>query len=189
MAEKLAAEMESNWIEQAQAGDLGAFEQIVKQHRQGMINVVYRMCGDPVLAEDAAQIAFVKAWMNLGRYRRDKSLRAWLYRIAVNSAFDMLRKEKRMVDWDEKLAESKAQAQSEDPKMLLEKKERQEKVRRAVLDLPEASRSVLVLREYEGLSYQEIADSLEIPLGTVMSRLSYARKRLSESLRPYMESA
>jgi RNA polymerase sigma-70 factor (ECF subfamily) len=77
----------------------------------------------------------------------------------------------------------------EDPKTILEHRERDEQVQRAVLSLPTASRVVLVLREYEGLSYQEIAEALEIPIGTVMSRLNYARKRLLELLKPYLEAA
>ena len=106
-----------------------------------------------------------------------------MYRIATNAALDVLRRERETVDVDElPLATSGA-----GPEASLEKAERGEHVRQAVLALPEASRCVLVLREYEGLSYKEIAGTLGIPIGTVMSRLNYARNRLRESLAPYLE--
>lgn len=175
---------EAELISRAQAGDREAFGEIVRHYRQGMIDVVYRMCGDPCLAEDAAQTAFIHAWQRLHTYKPQAALRNWLYRIAVNAALDMLRREKPAADI-EKLPLASAEDR---PEAVFEKRERQEQVRQAVLNLPEASRAVLVLREYEGLSYQEIAETLEIPAGTVMSRLSYARTRLVELLRPYMEA-
>jgi RNA polymerase sigma-70 factor (ECF subfamily) len=103
-----------------------------------------------------------------------------LYRIAVNAATDMLRREKRI------LPNSMEDLQLTDgrpgPELLVSQQERIVLVQKAVLSLPEASRTVLVLREYEGLSYQEISSTLDIPIGTVMSRLNYARKLLKEKL-------
>jgi RNA polymerase sigma-70 factor (ECF subfamily) len=170
-------------ITRAQAGDRRAFGQLVQRHREGMINVVYRMCGDAQLAEDSAQEAFIRAWQRLTSYRPKSPFRNWLYRIATNVAVDALRRERETLDIDTvPLA-----ASDNGPQEVVEKKERGERVQQAVLALPEASRAVLVLREYEGLSYQEIADTLDIPKGTVMSRLNYARNRLRESLAPYLE--
>jgi len=106
-----------------------------------------------------------------------------VYRIATNVALDMLRRERETVDIDAlSLATSDA-----GPEATVEGAERGEQVRQAVLALPSASRAVLVLREYEGLSYREIADTLSIPIGTVMSRLNYARNRLRKSLAPHLE--
>ncbi len=141
------------------------------------------MCGDVNLAEDAAQEAFIRAWQHLPSYRPRSPFRNWVYRIATNVALDALRREKETVDVDAlPLA-----APGAGPEAAVEGKERGEWVRQAVLALPPASRTALVLREYEGLSYREIADTLGIPIGTVMSRLNYARTRLRESLAPYLE--
>ncbi len=171
---------ETELVTRAQNGDRNAFSELVRTHAQGVLNVIYRMCGDMQVAEDAAQETFIQAWLRLPSYRPRASLRNWLYRIAVNKAIDMLRKEKRILPGaveDLNLTDS-----GPSPEALAASSERTKMVQEAVLALPEASRAVLVLREYEGLSYQEIADALDIPVGTVMSRLNYARKLLREKL-------
>jgi RNA polymerase sigma-70 factor (ECF subfamily) len=169
-------------ITQAQRGDRRAFGELVRCHRKGVINVVYRMCGDSNLAEDAAQEAFIRAWKHLPNYRPRSPFRNWVYRIATNAALDALRRERATVDADDlPLASSEA-----GPEASLEAEEKSTRVKQAVLALPEASRAAVILREYEGLSYKEIADTLGIPIGTVMSRLNYARKRLREALMPYV---
>lgn len=146
--------------------------------------MVYRMCGDANVAEDAAQEAFVRAWTHLPGYRPRSPFRNWVYRIATNAALDILRRERETVDVDLLPLPSADRG----PEAVVEGEERGARVRAAVLALPPASRAVLVLREYEGLSYQEIADTLDIPIGTVMSRLNYARKKMQEVLRDYMEA-
>jgi len=179
-----AAEIETGLIAKAQQGDRLAFGELVRRHREGVINVVYRMCGDATLAEDVAQEAFIRAWQHLPNYQPRSPFRNWVYRIATNAALDVLRRERETVDVDTlPLASS-----DEGPEATVERGERGARVRQAVLSLPPASRAVLVLREYEGLSYREIADTLAIPIGTVMSRLNYARNRLRESLAPYLEA-
>jgi RNA polymerase sigma-70 factor (ECF subfamily) len=175
---------EAQLVTQAQNGDRNAFSELVRLHAQGVLNVIYRMCGDVQLAEDAAQETFIRAWQNLSSYRPQTSLRNWLYRIAVNAGTDMLRKEKRIVpDAIEDLHLSDGQPGLES---LLLQQERTVSVQKAILSLPDASRAVLVLREYEGLSYQEISSTLDIPLGSVMSRLSYARSLLKAKLEPQL---
>ena len=171
---------ETELVTQAQIGDRNAFSELIRLHAQGVRNVIYRMCGDAQLAEDAAQETFIRAWQNLSSYRPQTSLRNWLYRIAVNSATDMLRKEKRiMPDNIDNLHLTDERPSLES---LVAHKERASLVQKAILALPDASRAVLVLREYEELSYQEISSTLDIPLGTVMSRLNYARKLLKTEL-------
>ena len=145
--------------------------------------MVYRMCGDVNLAEDAAQEAFIRAWQRLSTYRPRSPFRNWVYRIATNAAVDALRRERETVDIDA----LSLPTPYEGPETALVGEERDERVRQAVLALPPASRAVLVLREYEDLSYREIANTLGIPIGTVMSRLNYARNRLREALAPYLE--
>ena len=174
---------EPDWIACAQQGDRQAFGELVELHRPGVINVVYRMCGDPQLAEEAAQEAFIRAWQNIRRYNPRFHFRNWVYRIALNVALDVLRRRKETTD----IATEPLAAGGESPEASVERKERAEQVRQAVLAVSPASRAVLVLREYEGLTYQEIAEALDIPIGTVMSRLNYARSQIRKALARYLE--
>ena len=176
----LAAINETELVIRAQNGERSAFNDLVCIHAQGVMNVIYRMCGDAQIAEDAAQETFFQAWIHISSYHPNTSLRSWLYRIAVNAATDMLRKEKRILP--SALEDLQLKDPQPGPEALFSQEERTALIQKAVLSLPDASRAVLVLREYEGLSYYEIANVLEIPIGTVMSRLNYARKLLREKL-------
>jgi RNA polymerase sigma-70 factor (ECF subfamily) len=171
---------ETELIIRAKNGERNAFSELVCIHAEGVRNVIYRMCGDAQIAEDAAQEAFIQAWLHLAAYRPQTPLRNWLYRIAVNAATDMLRKEKRILP--SAVEDLQLQDSQPGPEALYSQEERTALVQKAILSLPEASRAVLVLREYEGMSYHEIADALDIPMGTVMSRLNYARKVLKDKL-------
>lgn len=165
----------------AQQGDRNAFNELVCRYGQGVQHVIYRMCGNVHMAEDAAQETFIRAWLNLGAFRPQASLRNWLYRIAVNTAIDMYRKEKHILPGA--VEDMPLTDQRPGPEALFLNREQIALVKKTILSLPEASRAVLVLREYEGLSYQEISDVLDIPLGTVMSRLNYARSLLKDKLK------
>ena len=171
---------EAELVSRAKNGERNAFSELVCIHAQGVRNVIYRMCGDTQVAEDAAQETFIRAWLHLASYRPQTSLRNWLYRIAVNAATDMLRKEKRILP--NALEDLPLSDPQPGPEALVSQEERATLVQKAVLSLPDACRAVLVLREYEELSYHEIADALDIPVGTVMSRLNYARKLLKDKL-------
>ena len=178
-------DIEAELIRQAKQGDRKAYAGLVLRHREGVVGVIYRMCGDIHLAEDAAQDAFLRAWQALPRYQPRSSFRSWLYRIAANRALDILRSERETLalealplpDGSRSLEAQAAEA------------ERARLVQKAILALPPAARSVLVLREYEGMSYHEISETLEIPIGTVMSRLNYARNKLMEMLQDCLEAA
>jgi RNA polymerase sigma-70 factor (ECF subfamily) len=172
--------VERELVLKAQSGDRNAFNELVCIHAQGVINVIFRMCGDVHLAEDAAQETFIRAWLHLGSFRVDSSLRNWLYRIALNTATDMLRKDKRIVPGD--LEDFQLPDPQPGPEGVYLQDERTMLVQEAIASLPEASRVVLVLKEYGELSYREIAEALYIPIGTVMSRLNYARRLLKEKL-------
>jgi RNA polymerase sigma-70 factor (ECF subfamily) len=180
---------ETALVIRAQGGDRNAFSELVCTHSQGVLNVVYRMCGDRQLAEDAAQETFIRAWQRLPSFRPGGSLRSWLYRIGVNTAVDMLRKDVRILP--QTVEDLCLRDSQPGPEALFDSAERAQLVQEAVVSLPGASRAVLVLREFEGLTYQEIAEVLDIPVGTVMSRLNYARKLLKEKLTvemfPYAE--
>lgn len=179
------SELETKWVRLAQAGDQQAFGQLILIYWEGVAGMVYRMCGDMHLAEDVAQDTFLRAWQHLKGYEPRTSLRSWLYRIAANRAVDLLRREKPAADL-EQLDPPDAAVPPEAQTIL---NERQAKVQAAVLSLPLASRSVLILREYQGLSYREISEALDIPVGTVMSRLNFARLKLAAVLQDEMEGA
>jgi RNA polymerase sigma-70 factor (ECF subfamily) len=174
---------ELDLIAQAQQGNRHAFGELVRRYRKGVVNVVYRMCGDNELAKDMAQEAFIRAWQNLPKYQPRSPFRNWLYRIATNATLDALRREKETVDVDTYPLSGSGKGLEASTEV----KDRAEIIKQAVLALPPSSRSVLVLREYEELSYKEISEALGIPIGTVMSRLNYARQRLSVDLEPYLK--
>lgn len=164
-------------------GDRQAFGELILRHQDSLVRFVARMVGDASLAEDAAQEAFLRAWQRLHTFDRRRSFRNWIFSIAAHHTLDLLR-------WEPPATEVDPGTLAEDvpgPESQVESRERRRMVRQAVLALPPAARAVLVLREYEGLSYGEIASALGIPLGTVMSRLNYARNQLRISLIHYME--
>ena len=169
---------EHEWIVRAQAGDQAAYGQLVERYQRLVVSVAYHQGLELVDAEDVAQETFVKAWLALPRYRELLgSWRAWLCRIAVNAARDALRRRRSVEDLDERLPDD-----ASGPAEQADVEAQRAAVRRALAQVPAASRTVLVLREYEGLSYAEIAVALGIPIGTVMSRLNYARGHLRELL-------
>ena len=178
-------ELEAVLIRQAQQGDRRAYSELVQAHCSGVIGMIYRMCGDSQLAEDAAQDAFIRAWEHLPKYQPRSSFRNWLYRIAANRTLDILRRERNSMNIDDTVLHAGGLT----PEMQTIQAERARAVQAAILRLPAASRSVLVLREFEGFSYKEISGILGIPIGTVMSRLNYARTKLMENLKENMEVA
>jgi len=180
-----AASQEEILVNRAQQGDRGAFGELIGIHYTGVTQVVYHLCGNTQVAQDAAQETFLRAWQHLPSYRHQGTLRSWLYRIAVNAALDMLRRESRLIA--EHVDELPLADENPGPEAALVADERATLVQQAVNALPSASRAVLVLREYQGMSYQEIATTLDIPVGTVMSRLNYARSQLRARLEPQLE--
>lgn len=184
-------------ITAAQSGDQRAYGDLVSRHQAGVVGVVFRMCGNIDLAEEAAQEAFLRAWQHLASYQPRHSFRSWVYRIAINAALDSLRqptsrREQPFSDFENPAEDDLGivgtlPSPEDSPETTIEARQRAERVRRAVLALPAPSRAVLVLREYGGLSYNEIATSLGIPIGTVMSRLSSARSQMRQALIAFLE--
>ena len=169
---------EHTLIAQAQAGSKTAYEQLVLRYQRLVVSVAYHHGLDLATAEDVAQETFIKAWLALARFKPSGGgLRAWLCRIAINIATDVHRREQPTDELTEEISNGE-----NNPAHQLEANDQIQIVRRALAQLPPASRAALTLREYEGLSYTEIAEALDIPIGTVMSRLSYARNRLRELL-------
>jgi RNA polymerase sigma-70 factor, ECF subfamily len=168
---------EARLIEQAAAGNLGAFAQLVREYRPLVMRTAYGIMGSAQEAEDVAQEVFIKVWNNLPRYHTQGTFTSWLYRIAVNTAIDTLRKRRQVLPLEDWQPDSR-----EPPEDMLLRKDAEQKVRQALEQLPPNARAALTLREYEQLSYKEIAEVLQIPIGTVMSRLNYARQALRKLL-------
>ena len=183
MLEKIS-EVESDLIDQAKAGDRGAYGELVTRYYENVVGLVYRLCGDGQIAQDATQEAFIRAWLKLASYQPRGPFRNWVYRIAVNTALDILR-QKPQESFEQGEGVLIMAEKSPGPEAALIEKEQLNFLQGAVKMLPEGARTVLVLREYGELSYDEIATVLEIPIGTVMSRLNYARTRLRDILHQY----
>jgi RNA polymerase sigma-70 factor (ECF subfamily) len=171
-------------VEASLSGDNSAFGLLVLRYRKLAIGVAYRMCGDSAVAEDVAQDTFVRVWDRLHTFRpQSGNFRSWMCRIATNLTIDTLRRQRPTVD----VEQVSIPASTGRPEAHTLRRERALAVRSAIADLPEQTRAALILREYEGLSYQEVADALDIPMGTVKSRLNDARRRLRVALASYME--
>jgi RNA polymerase sigma-70 factor (ECF subfamily) len=191
-------------IERCRAGDLPAFDELVGVHQERVFNLCYWMLGNREDAADAAQEVFVRAYRSLGNFRGESAFGTWLHRIAVNASLDSLQRRKRLplpysdldpqrddADTEElttRHAEpGEAQNSHGDPAQLSAQRERLRLVREALAALPEHYRLALVLFDIEGYSYEEVAQSLQLPLGTVKSRINRARRALRERLQGVRE--
>lgn len=179
---------EAQTIKAAQQGNLGAFNQLVMTYQGTAYNVAFRLMGEGEAAADACQEAFLKAYQSLNQYRGG-SFKSWLMRIVTNTCYDQLRyRSRRPANSLEDMIENPT---LESVKLVNGSERPEERVLRAELNsllqlglgrLPEDQRLVLVLSDVQGFSYQEIAEVIDQPLGTVKSRLSRARRRLRDFL-------
>jgi RNA polymerase sigma-70 factor (ECF subfamily) len=189
-------------LQKAQKGDRGAYGQIVLLYQDRLYNAVVRLVGDREEARELTQEAFTRGLMKLDTFRGDASPYTWLFRIAVNLAISQLRKvqRNRVFSLDRPSANGQgrgddqaaglidrvAQDRSEPPPQRLERRERDEAVLAALGRLDAEYRAVLVMRDIEGFDYQQMADILGLPLGTLKSRLFRARLALRDELRTYL---
>ena len=173
-------------VRASQDGDTEAFGQLVKRYQDRLYPTLLRLTGSPDDALDLLQDAFILAFQKLSRFRGQSSFFTWVYRIAVNLALSERRNRKGrpqvkpVQDMDQ--LDHHAASRQDDPSLPLEQAEDESRVQRALLKLPEEARVVVVLRDLDGLSYEEISDALNIPLGTVRSRLHRARVDLRSAL-------
>ena len=158
----------------ARKGDQEAFAQLVRDNERRVYTLALRMCGSPEDALDLAQETFLRAWSALPNFRGGSSFSTWLYRLAYNTTIDFLRKNSLRRDVSVPLGEEIPDVpdHAADPQQILEQNERRRALEQGLARLPEHYRSVLVLREVSGLSYQEIAGALKLDLGTVKSRIA-----------------
>ena len=176
---------EARLVEAAQRGDQAAFAEIVRHFQRPIYRVAYGLTRNSADADDLAQETFVRAYQAIGRFRVGEPLYPWLSRIAVNQAYSLHRRRKRRPEAAlEPLVEAGRQwAVHDDPADHADQQERQSQLQAAFAELSVEHQAVLTLRVVEGLSYDEIAQSVGVPPGTVMSRLSRARAELKARLR------
>jgi RNA polymerase sigma-70 factor (ECF subfamily) len=173
----------------AREGDRQAFQELVERYQRKIYAMLYGMLHDPDAAWETSQDTFLKALRSLDQFKEQSSFYTWLYRIAVNLAIDYQRREGRkpLLGVPDETVEAQAGLQDDmrrdDPFRRVGNRQIGERVRAAIDQLTPEHRAVILLREVEGLSYEEISRVMEIAKGTVMSRLHYARKRLQELLK------
>ena len=189
---------ELDWarVKAAQAGDRDAFDALIETYKDIVYAVAYRFARDPDLALDLAQDAFIRAYRGIKSFKGRSKFSTWLYRIAMNTCIDYTRRRARSVDScvvPEEVAEYAGSEPITDrgrvgPADQVLSGELGSQIQTAIDALPEYHKSVFVLYEIEGMSYKDIAGVVGCSIGTVMSRLHYARKKLRTMLEPYVES-
>ena len=187
---------DTDLVKRAQNGDARAFDTLVTRYRGRVYSMTYHLVQNESDAWDLAQDAFIKAWRALPQFKLDSSFYTWLYRIAHNCAYDWLRKRKidsagefddnRVDHQPDPTAEAVPHAFAR-PDKAMANAELGSRIRSAVARLSEEHRTAILLREVEGMQYDEIAKVMETSIGTVMSRLFYARKKLQELLKDVYE--
>jgi len=176
-------------VKRVQKGDKGAFDLLVLKYEHKIVNLVMRYVRDPEIALDISQEAFIKAYRALPRFRGDSAFYTWLYRIAVNTAKNHLASQRRrptemeldMQDPEHYGLHAKLQ-DTDTPEAISLSKELQEILERAIHALPEDLRTAIILRELDGMSYEEIAETMDCPVGTVRSRIFRARDAIGKKI-------
>lgn len=191
----MTAEDDAALIERCRKGDIAAFEPLVEKYRQRVWRLAYNVLRDREEAWDVAQEAFIRAYQALPSFRGQSAFYTWLFRIVMNVASDRARSRAARgrafgtervpeEDWDRVMVDKPAGDQAPDEAAALAQD--RERIMKALATLSEQHRDIIMLSDIEGLSYKEIADVLEIPMGTVMSRLHNARRRLRTALGPLL---
>jgi RNA polymerase sigma-70 factor (ECF subfamily) len=181
-------------VKRVQQGDRSAFDLLVVKYQHKILKLIMRYVRDPSEALDVAQEAFLKAYRAIRSFRGDSAFYTWLYRIAINTAKNhVVALGRKPVNYDLDLQESDSSevfAKLKDidtPESLTLSEELRGTINKAIRDLPEDLRTAILLREIEGMSYEEIAQTMECPVGTVRSRIFRAREAIDKKLRPLLE--
>ena len=187
-------ELDKDLVLRVQQGDKSAYDLLVIKYQHRIIQLVNRYVKDPSEAQDVAQEAFIKAYRALGNFRGDSAFYTWLYRIAINTAKNYLvSRSRRYSDYqvdiqDAEQVENAPQLKvMETPEYLLLNDEIVKVIKSAIEKLPEEMKVAIMLREFEGMSYEDIAQTMECPVGTVRSRIFRAREAIDEKLSPLLD--
>jgi RNA polymerase sigma-70 factor (ECF subfamily) len=188
------AQVDQLLVEQVQKGDTKAFDLLINKYQHRIVSLVARYVSDQTEAQDVAQEAFIKAYRAIDRFRGDSAFYTWLYRIAINTAKNWLVARKRRppasdidaADAEQYDMESRLKEQGTPENEMM-----RDEIKRTVFDtiaeLPDDLRTAIMLREMEGMSYEDIALTMDCPIGTVRSRIFRAREAIDEKLKPLVE--
>ena len=187
-------DIDSELVKRVQQGDKSAFDVLVMKYQQKVVNLISRFVSDQSECYDVAQETFIKAYRALGKFRGDSQFYTWLYRIAANTAKNHLASRSRKspaysvdVDDAEHYTGESSLKDITNPENMLLTDEIKQTVFAAIEKLPDDLKSAITLREIEGLSYEDIADVMDCPIGTVRSRIFRARDAIDKELRPLLE--
>jgi RNA polymerase sigma-70 factor (ECF subfamily) len=187
-------QVDQRLVVKVQKGDKTAFDVLVLKYQHKVIKVIMRYVRDPSEAMDVAQEAFLKAYRAMPRFRGDSAFYTWLYRIAINTAKNhLVAARRRPLDYDldpqdpDQYDMQGRLSDGDTPEGLVLSEEIKDTVNRAIQNLPEDLRTAIILREVEGMSYEEIAQTMECPVGTVRSRIFRAREAIDKKLRPLLD--
>ncbi len=189
---------ELDLVKKCQAGDTEAFDELVTRYRSRVFGMIYNMVHSEQDAWDLAQDSFVKAWKSIARFRGQSSFYTWIYRIVMNVTIDWLRKKQVKsggTEFDDAIQltqidpASKTSPKTEAlPHKTMERGEIRDRIEKAIAQLSPEHRAVILMKEIDDMQYHEIAETLGCSIGTVMSRLFYARKKLQDLLRDVYEN-
>ncbi len=187
-------DVDAELVSRVRAGDKQAFDLLVIKYQRKIMRLLSRMIRDPAEIEDVAQEAFIKAYRALPQFRGDSAFYTWLYRIAINTARNWLAANKRAPstpsgfenEEGETFNESDVLTDGSNPESEMASRQIAETVNKAINDLPEELRNAIVMREIDGMSYEDIAESMNCPIGTVRSRIFRAREAIATRLRPLL---
>jgi RNA polymerase sigma-70 factor (ECF subfamily) len=190
-------DIDQQLVERVQRGDKAAFDLLVSKYQRKIFRLLSRLIRDQAEVEDVAQEAFIKAYRALPNFRGDSAFYTWLYRIAINTAKNHLVSQGRRapttteadIEEAETFDDGEHLRDLNTPDSMLLTKQVGDAVNRAIDQLPEDLRTAIVLREIEGLSYEEIAESMNCPIGTVRSRIFRAREAIAQELKPVLDTA
>jgi len=187
-------DLDQELVRRVQQGDKSAFDLLVIKYQHKIVHLVNRYVKDPSEAQDVAQDTFIKAYRALGDFRGDSAFYTWLYRIAINTAKNyLLSRSRRHFDYeidvqDAEQVENAPQLKDiETPENLLMNEQIVAVIKSAIERLPEEMRIAITLREFEGMSYEEIAEAMDCPIGTVRSRIFRAREAIDQKLNPLLD--
>ena len=186
-------DLDQDLVRRVQQGDKSAFDLLVIKYQHKIVHLVNRYVKDPSEAQDVAQDTFIKAYKALGEFRGESAFYTWLYRIAINTAKNyLLSRSRRHSDYEvdmqdaEQIENAPQLKDIETPENHLMNDQIVQVIKAAIEKLPEEMRIAIMLREFEGMSYEEIAEAMDCPIGTVRSRIFRAREAIDEKLNPLL---